>query len=306
MTYSIVARDAQTGEMGVAVQSHAFGVGRVVTWGEAGVGVVATQSLSRLDYGPEGLTLMRLGLSAPITLDALLKNDTGRDVRQVAMLDASGRAAVHTGSLCIKPAGHVLGEGYSVQANLMRNETIWGAMDEAYRMAQGNLAERLITALEAAEAAGGDIRGKQSAAILIVGGTRETQPWQGVRLDLRVDDHLEPLAELRRLYTFKAADSLIDDGLELAATNDPVANQIAVEKVRAGLAMLPEHTEFQFWSAAALFSTGLEEEALILFRDVFAKEPFWIDLLPQLVELNMLPRDTVKLDSIRGVGQPGS
>lgn len=297
MTYSIVARDGETGAMGVAVQSHAFGTGRVVTWGEAGVGVVATQSLSRLDYGPEGLILMRLGISAPLALETLTRNDEGREVRQVAMLDAQGRVAAHTGSKCIKPAGHLVGDGFSVQANLMRNDTIWGAMDETYRASSGTLAERLLATLDAAEAAGGDIRGKQSAAILIVSGERGSQPWHGVQLDLRVDDHPDPLVELRRLYNFKRADSLIDEGTDLAMAGNASA---AVEKVRAGLALLPDNVEFQFWSAAALFTAGVEDEALALFRSVFQREPFWIDLLPQLVTLNLLPDDPTQLDRIRG------
>jgi uncharacterized Ntn-hydrolase superfamily protein len=305
-TYSIVARDPKTGQMGVAVQSHAFSVGSVVTWGEAGVGVVATQSLSRLDYGPEGLTLMRLGVPAPLALETLLRNDERREVRQVAMLDASGKVAAHTGALCIKPAGHLVGDNFSVQANLMRNDTIWGAMDVAYRTASGDLAERLLIALEAAEAAGGDVRGMQSAAILVVAGERGVQSWHGRLLELRVEDHPRPLEELRRLMQFKHVDTVVDEAMEKLialrkADGKPASGAIAQlqDNLRTALALLPESVEHRFWAAVTLFGGGAEADALPLFREVFAAESFWIDLLPQIAALGLLPNDTAALDRIR-------
>src|SRR5690348_3332682 len=176
-TYSIVARDPDTGELDVAVQSHWFSVGTLVPWAEAGVGAVATQSFVDPSYGKLGLDLMRAGRSAPEALKALLAADAGRDVRQVAMIDAEGRDAAHTGAKDIPAAGHVVGKGYSVQANLMANALIWPAMSRAFEGAKGDLAERMLAALEAAQAAGGDIRGKQSAALLVVSGKPTGKPW---------------------------------------------------------------------------------------------------------------------------------
>src|SRR6266436_220725 len=167
-TYSIVARDPGSGELGAAVQSHYFATGAVVTWADAGVGAVATQAMVDPDYGKLGIELMRAGKSAPETLAALLAADAGREIRQVAMLDAQGRVAAHTGSLTIPAAGHLVGEQFSVQANMMTRATVWPAMAAAYRAARGDLAERMIAALEAAEGEGGDIRGRQSAAMLVV------------------------------------------------------------------------------------------------------------------------------------------
>ena len=198
-TYSIVARDAKTGEIGVAVQSHWFAIGPLVPWAEAGVGAVATQSFVDPSYGKLGLDLMRAGRSGPDALKGLLAADENREVRQVAMIDAQGRVAAHTGSKCIPMAGHRVGEAYSVQANLMLDEAVWPAMSRAFESAQGDLAERMLAALEAAQAAGGDIRGKQSAALVVVSGKPTGKPWQDRIYDLRVDDHPEPVAELRRL-----------------------------------------------------------------------------------------------------------
>jgi uncharacterized Ntn-hydrolase superfamily protein len=190
-TYSIVARDPQTGEMGVAVQSHWFSVGSVVSWAEAGVGAVATQSLVDPAYGPLGLELMRTGRTAPDALRSLLAGDDGRDVRQVAMIDAKGRIEAHTGPRCIADAGHVVDADnqFSVQANLMANVEVWPAMARAYRESTGDLADRLVAALEAAQEIGGDIRGKQSAALLVVSAASTGRPWEDRRFDLRVEDH---------------------------------------------------------------------------------------------------------------------
>ena len=211
-TYSIVARDPKTGEMGVAVQSHYFSVGPIVPWAEAGVGAVATQSLVLVDYGPKGLELMKKGLTAKQALDQLLKADSTHDGRQVAMVDAKGNVAAYTGPSCIPDAGDVQGDQFSCQANLMSHPTIWPAMKAAYEKAQGDLAERLMQALEAAEKAGGDIRGRQSAAIVVVKGEKGANPWDNVVVNLRVEDHDHPLVELRRLLRLRRAYNLEDQG----------------------------------------------------------------------------------------------
>ena len=211
-TFSIVARDAATGEMGVAVQSHWFSVGSVVPWAEAGVGAVATQSLVDPAYGPLGLDLMRAGKTARQALDGLLASDPGRELRQVAMVDAKGAVAVYTGSNCIPAAGHIAGDQFTVQANLMLNDKVWPAMAKAYRETKGDLASRMLAALDAAQSVGGDIRGKQSAAILIVSGKSTGKPWADRLMDLRVEDHPEPLKELRRLVQIRRAYRHMDDG----------------------------------------------------------------------------------------------
>jgi uncharacterized Ntn-hydrolase superfamily protein len=211
-TYSIVARDLKTGEIGVAVQSHWFAIGPLVPWAEAGVGAVATQSFVDQSYGKLGLDLMRAGRSGPEALKGLLAADENRDLRQVAIIDAQGKVSAHTGSKCIPMAGHHVGNNYSVQANLMLDEKVWPAMSKAFESAQGDLAQRMLVALEAAQAAGGDIRGKQSAALVVVSGKPTGKPWLDRVFDLRVDDHPEPITELRRLVNLQRAYNLMNDG----------------------------------------------------------------------------------------------
>ncbi len=199
MTYSIVARDPETGQLGVAVQTGTFGVGTVVPWAEAGVGAVATQSITDPSYGPFGLELMKAGRSAEEALAGLVAADAKQRFRQVGVVDSEGRAAAHTGDGCIRECGHLLGDGFTVQANMMAQATVWPAMAAAYEGASGSLARRLLAALEAAEAEGGDFRGPQSAAILVVQADPTGFPWKGRVSNLRVDDHVDPLGELRRL-----------------------------------------------------------------------------------------------------------
>jgi len=294
-TYSIVARDPQTGQLGVAVQSHYFSVGSIVTWAEAGVGAVATQSFVRVDYGPEGLDLMRSGRSAKEALASLLATDKDSNVRQVAMVDAQGGVSAHTGELCIKGAGHIVGDQFSVQANLMTDDTIWPAMDEAYRGAQGDLASRLLVALQAAQDAGGDIRGQQSAALLIVSGERQEKPFYGRLFDLRVEDHPRPLDELTRLVQLRRAYQLMDQGDEYLTAHefDKAASVIA-----EGLRLAPEITELKFWAAVSLLTAGREDEALQFFREVFAREPIWADLVPRLVPPGLLSDKPGVIDRI--------
>ncbi len=290
MTYSIVARDAETGQMGVAVQSRYFSVGSVVTWAEAGVGAVATQSIANPDYGPRGIALMRTGLSAAQALAALVENDSGRDVRQVAMVDANGVVSAHTGSRCIAAAGQIVGDGFSVQANMMVDDTIWPAMHAAYTSATGNLADRLLAALDAAQAAGGDIRGQQSAALLVVEGERSAKPWRGVVAELRVEDHAAPLTELRRLLRLQRAYKLVD-----AADDDAGHGRLdeAMARYQQAFALAPDHDELQFWAAIALFRQGREDDAIALFRKAFAQNPAMARLVPRLVPLGLVREDAV-------------
>lgn len=287
-TFSIVARDADTGDMGVAVQSHWFSVGSVVAWGEPGVGVVATQSIAERSYGPKGLALMRAGVPAPAALQALLEADEGRDLRQVAFLDATNRVAVHTGRRCIAEAGHERGEGFSVQANMMKYDTVWPAMAKAFRETLGDLAERMLAALDAAQACGGDIRGQQSASILIVKGKPTGSIGEDIVMDLRVEDHPRPLEELRRLVNVHKAYELMNQGdAYLGEGNLPAAMQA----YKSAAAMAPEIEELPFWHAVTLADMGMVEEALPIFREVFSRNPDWALLVQRLPKAGLLKDD---------------
>jgi uncharacterized Ntn-hydrolase superfamily protein len=303
-TYSIVARDPATGEMGVAVQSHWFSVGSVVPWAEAGVGAVATQSFVEPSYGPLGLALMRAGRTAPEALAALLAGDSGRDVRQVGMVDAKGNVATHTGRLDIPAAGGQSGRQYVVQANLMEKATVWPAMARAFEAAWGDLAERMLAALDAAEAEGGDIRGRQSAAILIVRGQSTGRPWDDKVMDLRVEDSPEPLRELRRLVNLQRAYAHMNAGDARMTENDVDG---AVAEYGAAETIAPEVSEMTYWHAATLAGAGRVEESLPLFERAFAADPNWAVLTARLPSAGLLPKDDALIRRILAVhgGEPG-
>ncbi len=295
MTYSIVARDPSTGQLGVAVQSHYFSVGTIVTWAQAGVGVVATQSLAEPAYGPRGLALMASGLNADRALSALVAEDEGREGRQVAFVDASGNVGAHTGSGCIAEAGHLIGDGFSVQANMMAKDTVWRAMQEAYTANQGDLADRLLAALDAAESEGGDIRGKQSAAILVVSERSTGNPWEDRLFDLRVEDHHEPVAELRRLVTLRRAYTFVDAGDEAMGAGDMDTALAAYDRAEA---LSPDVVELPFWKAVGLAGTGHLEDAKSIFDRVFEEEPAWKELLPRVVEAGLLSIEDEQLSQL--------
>ena len=294
-TYSIVAFDEETGELGVAVQSHWFSVGFLVPWAKAGVGAVATQSFVKVDYGPEGLNRMKNGQSAEEALNSLLAEDEGEAVRQVAMIDVKGSVAAHTGTKCIYAAGHQIGKNYSVQANLMEKETVWPSMANAFERSNGDLAEKMMAALEAAEAEGGDIRGKQSAAMLIVSGNPTGIPWKDVVMDIRVDDHAEPLKELKRLIRIHRAYQHANKGDHYLELEEIEKALVEYEKASE---FYPENPELPYWSAVTLASKGNLEQALPIFRDVFQKEPRLRILTPRLVNSGLLPNDPALIEAI--------
>ncbi|MDP1676108.1 MAG: DUF1028 domain-containing protein [Bacteroidota bacterium] len=299
-TFSIVARDSVTGDLGVAVQSHWFSVGSLVTWGEAGVGAVATQSFVDPSYGKLGLDLMRSGKTAQQALDALLASDPGKDVRQVAFVDAKGNVAAHTGEKCIESAGYIVGKQYSVQANLMLNDKIWSAMSKAFESAKGDLTERMLSALDAAQAVGGDIRGKQSAAILIVKGRSTGRPWADKVIDLRVEDHPEPLQELRRLVSVHRAYDHMNNG-DLAVEHNDIEG--ALREYGAAEVMFPDNLEMKFWHAVALVNAGKIDASLPIFKEIFAKDSNWLTLIPRLPKSGTLIADDGMIKKIMGVAQ---
>jgi uncharacterized Ntn-hydrolase superfamily protein len=297
VTYSIVARDPATGELGVAVQSHFFGVGSLVSWAEAGVGAVATQSIVEPAFGPRGLDLMREGASAHEALRRLLAADSQPQVRQVALVDAEGRAAAHTGERCIAEAGHRVGEQVSAQANIMARAGVWDAMVAAHQTADGDLASRLLAALEAAEGAGGDLRGRQSAALVVVAARPGERPAGDRLVDLRVDDHPEPLAELGRLLALRRAYAHIDTGDELAAAGDVEG---ALDEYAAAHRRYPDNAEFAFWHGAALAADGRENEARPLLEQAFAAHDGWRELLARLPAAGLFPDDPGLLERVAG------
>ena len=294
-TYSIVARDPKTGEMAVAVQSHWFSVGSVVSWAEAGVGAIATQAMVNVSLGPRGLALLEQGRSASDALGELLASDDGRDLRQLAIVDAKGRVAAHTGNNCIAEAGHIVGEGFSVQANMMLNDRIWPAMAKAYQETSGPLPERLVSALEAAEDAGGDIRGKQSAALLVVRANPTGNIWEDRLIDLRIEDHAEPIKEIRRLLGVFRAYEHMNEGDMAIEKGDTEA---ALREYSAAEAMCPDNLEMQFWHAIALTNQGRLQDALPVFGEVFTRDGNWLLLAERLVPIGLL---TVSHDEMTAI-----
>jgi uncharacterized Ntn-hydrolase superfamily protein len=323
-TFSIVARDLVSGEIGVAVQSHWFAVGQVVPWAEAGVGAVATQSFVDPTYGKLGLDLMRAGKSGPAALRALLGGDASCEVRQVAMIDATGNVATFTGNRDIAAAGGIagnaanansdvkcgaaggiigVGRDFAVQANLMSNANVWPAMAKAYTEAKGDLAERMLAALDAAQAAGGDIRGKQSAALIVVNAKTTGRAWQDRLFDLRVDDDPQPLAELRRLVALQRAYNHMNAGdlaVEQKNNEGALREYSAAEKIAAATPGIPvsRHAEMIYWHAVALTNMSRTDEALPLFARAFAMEPSWRELTPRLVRAGLLPDDPKVIERI--------
>lgn len=291
MTYSIVARDAETGDFGVAVQSHWFAAG-MVCWAESGVGAVATQATVEVSYGPFGLERLRAGESAGDVLRALLAADEDAEYRQVAMVDREGRVAAHTGARCIREAGHRSDDYFSVQANMMLRDTVWDAMHDAYRTAEGDLADRLLAALDAAEAERGDIRGRQAARILVVRAEPSGKPWEDTLVDLRLDDHPAPLPELRRLLELKRAYDRLDAAEKLELVGDLDG---ALREQQAALAAVPDNPEIAFWTAISLASHGRVEDARGAMAIAFRAHPGWLELLRRLVVDGFveMPRDAL-------------
>jgi uncharacterized Ntn-hydrolase superfamily protein len=284
-TYSIVARDPETGDLGVAVQSHWFSVGSIVPWAEAGVGAIATQSFANPSFGVRGLELLRRGKTAEEAVRELISSDESRDVRQLAIVDSRGNVAAYTGGKCVPEAGHYVGDNFSVQANLMLSDKVWSAMAKAFETSKGHLAERMIVALEAAQGAGGDIRGKQSASILVVKAHSMGKVWEDKVVDLRVEDHPEPVEELKRLLKVFRAYEYMNRG-DLAMERDDADG--ALEAYSTARAMFPDNLAMKYWHAVSLANLGMVEDALPIFKEIFARDRNWLILTKRLPAVGLL------------------
>jgi uncharacterized Ntn-hydrolase superfamily protein len=282
----MVARDTDSGRLGVAAQSCYFALGSVLPWARAGVGAVATQSMVDPGYGPRCLDLLADGLPAPDALDRVRAADEGRDVRQVGLVDAAGRVASFTGALCIDHLSHAAGDGYSAQANMMAGPGVCEAMAEAFEHATGGLANRLVAALVAAEGKGGDARGQMSAAVIVVEGARHDHPWEGVLTDVRVDHHPDPLTELARLVDVAEAYHLCDVAEAALMRGDAGAALIGAE---AGLARLPDEGNLRLSYIAALVGVGRTDDAAREVQALVAERPSWEGILRAITERGLVP-----------------
>lgn len=285
-TFSIVARDSSTGDMAVGVQSHWFNVGAEVPWAEAGVGAIATQSFIDKSYGYKGLILLKQGYSAQQVLDSLVSADPGREVRQVGIVDSKGNVAAHTGKGCIQYASHIQGANFTVQSNMMLGNQVCQSMARAFRESAGKpLPERILTALDAAQAAGGDIRGRQSAVLIVVSGKASDKPWNDRKVDLRVDDNENPLVELRRLYLVQVAYEHMNNGDLATEKNDMMK---AMQEYGSAMKMFPDNLEMQYWTAITLANNKQVDKAIPILKKVFAKDKNWKELTRRLPSVGLL------------------
>lgn len=294
-TYSIVAVDEEAGEMGVAVQSHWFSVGTAVPWIESGVGAVATQSFTNPAFGPEGLAYLKEGLSPAQIIEKFKETDDGIELRQVAVINIKGEAASFTGSRCVKDAGNIAGKGYSVQANLMKNDRVWPSMAETFEKRKGPLAERMLLALEEAEVCGGDLRGRQSAVLVVYRLKSSGHPWEDRIMDLRVEDHPAPLEELRRLLSvFRAYEHM--EAREKAVEMGDF--KIAEEEYKIAQKACPDNLEMHYWYAAALVNSGEVSAALPKLRYLFKEDSNWRLVLERSFEAGLIKCSKEELEEI--------
>jgi uncharacterized Ntn-hydrolase superfamily protein len=279
----------------VAVQSHWFSVGTAVPWARAGIGAIATQAMVNISYGPRGLDMLSRGQNAERVVQQLTDADEGRDLRQLAIIDARGGVSAWTGRCCIKDAGHIISQHYSVQANMMLNDKVPHAMADAFESASGPLAERMVVALEAAQEVGGDIRGKQSAALIVVRGKPTGMEWEDRLVDLRVDDHEEPIVEMKRLLSVHRAYERMNAGdVAMEKGNMEAANS----NYQAAEGMFPQNAEMRFWHAVTLVNNGEVDKALPLFAEVFRSNGNWRLLCERLMPSGLLKVDDAGLKKI--------
>jgi uncharacterized Ntn-hydrolase superfamily protein len=293
-TFSIIAQDPVTGDMAVGVQSHWFSVGTAVPWGKSGVGVVATQSFVNERYGHEGLKLMQKGLNAKEAMEKLKKEDAGVHYRQVAMLSRDGTISTFTGEKCIEAALHLIGDHYSIQANMMEDENVVYAMRQAFEENDDlDLAERIVVAMKAAQSSGGDIRGKQSSALILVGKDTAEHPWLDKKIDLRVDDHKTPVEELSRLLNSHRAYEFMASG-DVAMENKDA--EAALKAYNFAEKLLPNNEEIKFWKAVALVNSNQVKMSIPIFERLFMNDKRWQRLLKRLPESDLISIEKSALD----------
>lgn len=287
-TYSIVARDPATGQLGVGVQSSYFSVGTDVSWADPGTGAIATQSIVEPSYGPKGLARMRAGESAQQALEALLAEDPGRELRQIGFVDSKGRTAAFTGAACVPARGQAFGTQCSVQGNMLSSDDVWQAMIPAYEGAEGPLADRLMAAMRAAEAEGGDVRGRQSAALLVVSGDDTAPAWEGRQVDLHVEDDAQPLQELGRLLDVRRAYDLFEEARRLFFAGDTDGGLELVARARR---LQPHNVQFAFWTGVALANANRGDEARVWLSEAYAEHPGWRELARRLADHGLFTGD---------------
>ena len=296
-TYSIVAFDEASGQIGAAVQSHWFAVGASILWAEAGVGAIVTQSFIEPSYGPSAIDLMKRGKKASAALKDLLARDHLRESRQISVIDKNGDTSTYTGNSCVGAAGHITGHSFSVQANMMENESAWIAMEKCFTESRGDLADRMLQSLEAAEKAGGDIRGQQSAAMIVVSCRKSDNFFNDRLFDIRVDDHPKPLTELRRLTEITRGYHHMNNGDNLCTKGKFFEASVEYSKASK---MLEHPSEAHFWQAVSLAAEGRINKANIIFNELFARQPKWKKMVSRLPAAGILPDDPELLKKIVG------
>jgi uncharacterized Ntn-hydrolase superfamily protein len=302
VTFSIVARDPETGALGVATATCMFAAGALVPWARPGVGVVATQAMAESAYGPRCLEALEAGASAPSALADAQASDPAAALRQVAVVSADGSVAAVTGELCVDHTGHLLAEGYVVAANMMASPRVWPAMEAAFAAAAGAFPRRLLTALEAGQAAGGDARGEMSAALLVVAGQRR-EPWAKPLVDLRVDRSGDPLGELRRLVDAAEAYEGFSLAAEALIRDDADA---ALAHVDRALATLPGEESLRFLRTGALLACGDVDGGRHELRSLIAARPTWEIVIRSFAAKGLISvPPSVSLEALLDRVQPG-
>ncbi len=294
-TFSIVAFDPSTRELGVAVQSRYFSVGSVVPWAEAGVGAIATQSFVNVSYGPKGLELLKQGILVYDVIDRLTKDDVGKDSRQLGVIDAKGNAAAFTGKKCLEWAGSKVGKNYSVQGNILASEDVVNRMAESFEFAKGDLGSRLVAALEGGENAGGDARGRQSAALLVVRENRGRASYGDRYIDLRVEDHSNPIGELKRLLDMHRVYSLIDESEEELTKNN---FETALSTLKKAAALNPNVDDIHVDLGIINMKLGRKEEAVKAFEEALRLNPKLKNLIKQLPKAGWIDADREVLEKL--------
>jgi uncharacterized Ntn-hydrolase superfamily protein len=287
-TFSIVAFDPITKDLGVAVQSRYFSVGSVVPWAESGVGAIATQSFVNVSYGPRGLELLKEGLNVEDVIGRLTRDDEGKEFRQLGIIDSKGNASAFTGWRCLEWAGSIVGKNYTAQGNILAGEDVVKGMSQKFESTKGELADKLVAALEGGQEGGGDARGRQSAALLVVRKNVGRAGYGDRYIDLRVEDHPEPIAELKRLLVMHRVYRLIDDGEEKMATGDPEGG---LSMIKEAVSLGPSIDDAHIDLGVIYLKLGKRDEALKAFGQALKLNPRMKTMIKQLPGAGLMEKD---------------